>query len=65
MQRGLGVKTVQTEIFDKDGNLTKIEVHLLNGEHLFDALWDPRDAQTHDNRADNIVTGKQIGRAHV
>lgn len=44
------MKTVQTEIFDKDGNLTKIEIYLSNGEHLFDALWDPRDEQTHDNR---------------
>jgi hypothetical protein len=44
------MKTVQTEIFDKDGNLTKIEVYLSTGVHLFDALWDPRDAQTHENR---------------
>ena len=50
MQRGLGVKTVQTEIFDKDGNLTKIEVYLSTGVHLFDVLWDPRDEQTHENR---------------
>lgn len=55
------MKTVQTEIFDKDGNLTKIEIYLENGEHLFDALWDPRDEQTHDNRvAFREWTNRQI-----
>lgn len=42
----------QLEIFDKDGNLTKIEVTLENGEHLFDVMWDPRDEQTHANRVE-------------
>jgi hypothetical protein len=44
------MKARQVEIFDKDGSLTKIEVTLENGEHLFDAIWDTRDEQTHDNR---------------
>ena len=46
------MKARQVEIFDKDGNLTKIEVTLENDEHLFDALWDPRDEQTHENRVE-------------
>jgi hypothetical protein len=44
------MKARQVEIFDKEGNLTKIEVTLENDEHLFDAIWDTRDEQTHDNR---------------
>jgi hypothetical protein len=46
------MKARQVEIFDKEGNLTKIEVTLENDEHLFDALWDARDEQTHDNRVE-------------
>jgi hypothetical protein len=46
------MKARQVEIFDKEGNLTKIEVTLENDEHLFDALWDNRDEQTHENRVE-------------
>jgi hypothetical protein len=35
---------------DRDGNLLKIVVHDADGGHIFDALWDERDAQTHENR---------------
>jgi hypothetical protein len=44
------MKARQKEIHDNDGNLTKIEVTLENGEHLFDVLWDDRDEQTEENR---------------
>ena len=39
-----------TEILDKDGNLTKIEFYKDDGEHITDALWDPNDDQTPENR---------------
>lgn len=38
------------DIYDKEGNLSKIEVQDASGEHIFDALWDDRDAQTSENR---------------
>jgi hypothetical protein len=44
------MKARQKEIHDNEGNLTKIEVILENGEHLFDVLWDDRDEQTEENR---------------
>ena len=44
------MRAIPVEIFDKEGNLAKIEVELSSGEHLFDALWDPSDEQTHENR---------------
>ena len=43
------MKARQKEIYDDQGNLTKIEVTLENGEHLFDAYWDPNDEQTAEN----------------
>jgi|CryBogDrversion2_5_1035270.scaffolds.fasta_scaffold08268_4 hypothetical protein len=41
---------VMHDILDKDGNLVKISAHEIDGEHIFDALWDERDKQTHENR---------------
>jgi hypothetical protein len=39
-----------TEIFNKKGDLLKIEFHTLDGQFVIEALWDERDAQTEENR---------------
>ncbi len=43
-------KAIPTEVYDKDGNLTKIEFYDMDGEHIIDVLWDPNEAQTPINR---------------
>ena len=48
--KGTIVKIIPTEIFDKDGNVTAIEFYNELGTFEFQALWDPRDEQTNENR---------------
>jgi len=43
-------RVVCSDVFDKDGNLTKIEVHDLKGEFIIQIVWDENDAQTSENR---------------
>jgi len=38
------------DVYDADGNMTKIEGINSAGDVVIDALWDPRDKQTNDNR---------------
>lgn len=38
------------DIYDKDGNMTKIEAFTHSGDFIFQALWDPNDEQTSPNR---------------
>lgn len=38
------------DIYDKDGNMTKIEAFTQSGDFIFQALWDPNDEQTSDKR---------------
>ena len=38
------------DIYDKEGNLVKIEVLNEAGETILDSLWDPNDEQTSKNR---------------
>lgn len=45
-------KALPTENLDKDGNLQTISfTDPKTGDHIIDALWDPRDEQTSENRA--------------
>jgi len=44
------VKVIPTEILDKEGNLTCIEFYNELGSFEFQALWDPTDEQTSENR---------------
>jgi hypothetical protein len=46
------MKARQAEVYNENGDLEKIEVTLETGEHLFDAVWDPRDEQNDKNRID-------------
>lgn len=41
---------IQQDVYDKQGNLVKIEVHDESGEFLMQFLWDERDEQTSANR---------------
>ena len=40
------------DIYNKEGELIRIEAYKSNGDHLLDFLWDPRDEQTSDNRVE-------------
>ena len=40
----------QIDIYDKKGNLVRVEVYKENGDHVLDFLWDERDEQTNENR---------------
>lgn len=38
------------DIYDKDGNLLRIEAYKNDGDFLMQFLWDERDEQTSENR---------------
>lgn len=40
------------DIYDREGNLLRIEAYKPDGEFLMQFLWDERDAQTSDNRVE-------------
>jgi len=44
------MKVVLTDIYDKDGNLVKIDVHDLEGQFVIQIVWDENDEQTSKNR---------------
>ena len=43
-------KTIPTDVYDKDGNMMRIDFHDGEGEFLFQAVWDDSDEQTSENR---------------
>jgi len=43
-------RVVCTDVYDKDGNLTRIDVHTLGDQFVLQAVWDERDEQTSKNR---------------
>lgn len=38
------------DVYDKEGNMVRIEAYNSKGEFIMQALWDPSEEQTHDNR---------------
>lgn len=38
------------DIYDRDGNMVRIEAYDLKGDFIMQALWDPTDEQTSENR---------------
>ena len=44
------MKAIPIDVYDKDGNMVKIEFNEGTGEHIIDAIWDPIDPQTAKNR---------------
>jgi hypothetical protein len=43
---------VPVDIYGKDGDMIKVEFNTTSGEHIIDAVWDPRDEQTSEKRTD-------------
>lgn len=43
-------RAIPVDVYDKEGNMIKIEFNDLNGEHIVDAVWDETDEQTSNNR---------------
>lgn len=43
-------KVLCIDIYDKEGNLVRIEAHTFTGEFLMQFLWDERDPQTSEKR---------------
>ena len=44
------MRVIPTDVLDKDGNIEKIEFYDELGGFQFQAMWDPADEQTADNR---------------
>jgi len=44
------MRVIPTDILDNDGNLEKIEFYDELGGFQFQAVWDPSEEQTADNR---------------
>lgn len=44
------MKVIPTDVYDKEGNLCRLEFYDQSGEFQFQAEWDPRDEQTSENR---------------
>jgi hypothetical protein len=38
------------DVYDKEGNLVRVEVYKTNGDFLFQSLWDPNDEQVSAKR---------------
>jgi hypothetical protein len=45
-------KAIPTDVYDKEGNMTRIEFHDGSGEHILDVVWDETDEQTSENRSE-------------
>jgi hypothetical protein len=63
VEKSLG-KLIPVDVYDKEGNLLRIEFSSGTGEHVVDAEWDSNDEQTGENRvafrkwAYNFMRGK-------
>jgi hypothetical protein len=44
------MRVIPMDVYDKDGNMTHIEVTDNGGEFVMQFLWDPNDEQTSENR---------------
>ena len=44
------MKVIPTDVYNKTGELLKIEFHNLEGEFQLQANWDDNDKQTSENR---------------
>lgn len=43
-------RAIPTDVYDSDGNMIRVEFNDTSGEHVIDAVWDPTDEQTSENR---------------
>ena len=44
-------KAIPVDVYDREGNLIRIEFNTTSGDHIIDAIWDPTDEQTSENRS--------------
>lgn len=44
------MKAIPVDVYDKDGNMLRIEFSDGEGKHVIDAQWDESDEQTSENR---------------
>ena len=44
------MRAIPVDVYDKDGNMTKIEVNDVSGNHIVDFVWDEHDEQTSQKR---------------
>jgi hypothetical protein len=44
------MKVIPTDVYDTDGNIHAVEFNNTNGEFVIEAIWDPADEQTSENR---------------
>lgn len=44
------MRAIPIDVYDADGNMTKIEAQSENGDHIIDIVWDDTDEQTSENR---------------
>jgi hypothetical protein len=43
-------RAIPVDVYDKEGNMLRIEFNDMNGDHIIDAQWDHNDEQTSENR---------------
>lgn len=43
-------RALPVDVYDREGNMLRIEFNDMNGDHILDAVWDDSDAQTSENR---------------
>ena len=41
---------IPTDVYDKEGDMIKIEFHTRDGEFVIEAVWDPKDPQDSEHR---------------
>ena len=44
------MRAIPIDVYDAEGNMTKIVAQDSNGEHILDFVWDESDEQTSENR---------------
>lgn len=43
-------KAIPVDVYDREGNMLRVEFSDGQGNHILDAVWDESDAQTSENR---------------
>ncbi len=43
-------RLIPVDVYDRDGNMLRVEFSDSAGNHVLDAVWDPEEAQTNENR---------------
>ncbi len=44
-------RAIPVDVYDKDGDMLRVEFSDASGNHIVDAVWDPTDEQNSENRA--------------